>query len=212
MTWRGVMWKETQWVQNKVEVLTTAGDTDQNFGRESFTQIHNMFAKYDLEEHFCWKKWNSVVSQKWQPWQDLRWRCPIDPWHSWKTSHTLLISSGHLPTFLLFATSSHFEFMLDSYTACFLLLCGHSKSFPCRLWTMRHLSTKTSFACQGSSCPTTNPGCNPTTRLAGTGYFPEWSIIVGWILATVPVALMLATLAEERSVFFCTWQINPISR
>ena len=66
---------------------------------------------------------------------------------------------------------------------------------------MRYLSTKTSFACQGSSCPTTNPGCNPTTRLAGTGYFPEWSIIVGWILATVPVALMLATLAEESSVF-----------
>ena len=26
----------------------------------------------------------------------------------------------------------------------------------------------------------------------GTGYFPEWSIIVGWILATLPVALMLA--------------------
>ena len=26
----------------------------------------------------------------------------------------------------------------------------------------------------------------------GTGYFPEWSIRIGWILATVPVALMLA--------------------
>ena len=170
------------------------------------SQIHNVFAKYDLEVHLKLEEveqscFSEVASCK--TWGDEGGQLTHGiPWHSWKTSHTLFISSGHLPTFLFFATSSHFNFMLDSYTACFLLLCGHSKSFPCRLWTMRHLSTKTSFACQGSSCPTTNPGCNPTTRLAGTGYFPEWSIIVGWILATVPVALMLATLAEESSVCF----------
>jgi hypothetical protein len=36
----------------------------------------------------------------------------------------------------------------------------------------------------------------------GTGYFPEWSIVVGWILATVPFALMLV--ASPKWLKQCT--------
>ena len=42
-------------------------------------------------------------------------------------------------------------------------------------------------------------------KAVGTGYFPEWSIAVGWILATVPMALMLvASPSQLGSGRWCT--------